>query len=178
MERKARKPELFRPGPGTFTLPVPKSGPVFSFSDKYDGIPLDHPKLLLRRKLVIREFHQPEYRDPPSYIGNSPGAKISPLRSNKKRDESPIGPCSYKPELIDYSPKYTMSGKRAKSTIDHSPGPGPGTYNAEKAIKYLFPSLTKTISVGIPETGEGLNRFGPGPGTYDPKKVAFVPGYK
>ena len=74
-EKKYVKEEGVKLGPGAFTLPEPKRGPAFAFGDRFDGIPLDHPKLLMRRKLVDRKECHPEFCAPLNYMGNSPGVK-------------------------------------------------------------------------------------------------------
>ncbi len=165
-------------GPGAYnTIPVLKKGPAFSFGERFDGIPLEHPKLLARRKLVEREQHEPQMMPPVSYMGKSPGVKMSPPPKDRKKLEDLIGPGSYQPAIADYSPKITFAGKRAKSINTVSADlPGPGEYKPEAAINYLFPPLAKTISLATNQTKQGNDV--PGPGAYRPKLFDTIPSCK
>ncbi len=63
------------PGPGAFDIPSGPVGPSFSFGNRFDGIPFDHPALRLRTQLVRREVSQPDFVALPSTIGTSTGVK-------------------------------------------------------------------------------------------------------
>eukprot|EP01022_Parablepharisma_sp_SALTPOND_P033250 TRINITY_DN88350_c0_g1_i1.p1 TRINITY_DN88350_c0_g1~~TRINITY_DN88350_c0_g1_i1.p1 ORF type:complete len:452 (+),score=37.02 TRINITY_DN88350_c0_g1_i1:441-1796(+) len=176
--RKSTKDNTNKLGPGAYSLPITKKAPAFSFGDRFDGIPLDHPSLLARRKLVEREVHEPGLMGPIDYIGRSPGIKMSPPpKERKKLDDPTIGPGSYTIKSDDYSPKYTMPGRRTKSiTVDSVPGPG--EYKPEAAVNYIFPPLAKTISVVVPEIKQGYSTDTPGPGAYNPKQSDTIHAYK
>ena len=166
-------------GPGAYTLPMPKKGPSFAFGDRFDGIPFDHPKLLARRQLAEKEFHQPEFMPPVDYVGRSPGVKMSPPpKDRNKKFDAGIGPGSYDTIVAGYSPKYTMTGGKSKQTLEPSTLPGPGQYKPEAAMGYLFPQLAKSISVVVPEIKQGYSVDTPGPGAYNPKHYSTVPGLK
>ncbi len=174
---KGREP-LETPGPGDFVLPQPKSGAAFSFGDRFDGIQIDHPAIKARRQLVRREEHQPQFIDPPSLMGSSPGVKISPLPRRGKRNvllDRSVGPGSYEPKEFEYSEKYTIARREAKKRRETEESPGPGDYNPETAISYLFSAVGLTISsVKHEPEKKDPAKDTPGPGAYDPNWRHFI----
>jgi len=161
-------------GPGAYDLTLPKKTKAFTFGEKYDGIPLDHPKLLMRRKLVEKEFHEPEIMGPINFMGRSPGARISPPPiKDRKSPLKEIGPGSYNLSIPDFSPKVTIAGRRTKS-IAIEKTPGPGEYKPEAVMNYLFPPLGKTISSAVTDLNKGIYTDVPGPGTYNPKPLDTI----
>jgi len=58
-----------------FEVPLKPSGPQYSFGNRFDGIPFDHPAFVMRATLMKRNNRQPEFRDLPTTIGNSTGVK-------------------------------------------------------------------------------------------------------
>ncbi len=113
---------------------------------------------------------------PPSLMGTSPGVRISPLTQGRKQPGEPtgplgIGPCSYDPKVVNYSPKYSIREKRTKSVAPVIPGPG--DYRTEEAASYLFPSLS--VSIGdAKDTRKDIGGDIPGPGAYNPKRPEIV----
>jgi len=161
-------------------LPETAKGPKFFFGNRFDGIAFDHPKFMSRRKLITKEFNQPEYLDPPSYMGHSPGVKMSPKmqKKNDKKAADNVGPGRYSPNLTNYSPKFSIPMANSTSSGALNQLPGPGEYCPEAAINYLFPALGKTISVVVPECKQAAGADTPGPGTYEPKLLDKVTSLK
>ena len=91
-------------------------GPKFSFGNRFDGIPFDHPALSARRQLKKKEYKQPEFRNFPSTVGTAPGTKFNPPRSitaiGSARElgfKDPLGPGSHDPIMHEKVPTYIMA---------------------------------------------------------------------
>jgi len=56
--------------------------------------------------------------------------------------------------------------------------PGPGVYDVDKAMAYMYPALAKSISAVVPETHQGIPADVPGPGAYNPKPLDKIKGPK
>jgi len=75
MEGAKRNAGALEPGPGAVDIPSTLAGTKFSFGNRFDGIPFDHPAFQRRRKLLEKEEKHPQLIALPSLIGKGPGVK-------------------------------------------------------------------------------------------------------
>lgn len=87
------------------------------------------------------------------------------------------GPGSYNPKEPLTASAYTIIG-RPKETSAATLGPGPGMYNVNSALKYIYPSVKATIKVGSISSASKTRKTSPGPGTYRPKIAENISGPK
>ena len=144
-------------------------GPKYSFGARFDGIPLDHPALSARRKLVDKDDHQPEYRLLPSSIGESTSVKFNPPRLSTAGEFNKVivGPGRYDPKAVEKIQTHLMIRPQQRpQTISQTPGPG--EYKPEDVLRYLHPGFSKSIGGVIPVSQQSTARDNPGPGSYNP----------
>eukprot|EP00826_Nyctotherus_ovalis_P046591 TRINITY_DN5280_c0_g1_i9.p1 TRINITY_DN5280_c0_g1~~TRINITY_DN5280_c0_g1_i9.p1 ORF type:complete len:406 (+),score=34.01 TRINITY_DN5280_c0_g1_i9:274-1491(+) len=170
---KHRKAPELSVGPGSYTLPPSNNSPSYSLGGRNDYTHLED-KLKARRRLNNTEPSYPKYIAQISFLNKSPCTKINPPHNKIEKAEDKASPVSYSPKLPDYSPKLTLGYRRVLSK--DSSGPSPVTYRPDKSLKYIFPSIEKSIGRiwAIKDKAVG----NPGPGAYTPKVLSKLIGPK
>lgn len=181
----SRNKELFgkheeSPGPGAYTLPVPKvvtakiskshsvtpiketPGPGSYIMDPHNFFsnPISYHPGNSNRTDFTRSFQ--DLPGPGSYNLNSSlnkiGGKISPEGRSKQQNltENFPGPGTYDPKLPENSSSFSLAGKKNPEKIPDFPGPGSYSVKSEKVPSF---SIGKKID-------QKNTTNGPGPGSY------------
>ena len=166
---------IIYPGPGAYDIYDFESSPGISFNG---GIRDFSQKELNRWRCLNRNKPTyPKFMGSISYIGKSPGIKISPLSMYKENIHTIEKPKDYNIPELEKGPEYSMSGKKLIS-IENYDSPGPGTYEIRSAFGY-YPFEIRPPDGPIKTVEKSKESLGtPGPGSYYPNNLFNIPSVK